>query len=67
MNDRRDIGRTLGHKEARRRRLARLSFEEKVEILERLRELEANRGVMRSNAARGRRDETAKPGEEGKG
>jgi hypothetical protein len=51
MNDPPEIRELLARKDARRRRLAQLSFEEKVEILERLRELQANRGAMRSNAA----------------
>ena len=38
----------LEQKQARRRRLAKLSFEEKIEIVERLRELHLNRDLMKN-------------------
>lgn len=41
-----DITKLLQHRQARRRRLAQLSFEEKIEIVERLRELQFNRDLM---------------------
>ena len=40
------IAALLKQKQARSRRLAKLSFEEKIEIVERLRELQINRGLM---------------------
>jgi hypothetical protein len=36
-------------KQARHRRLTKLSFEEKIEIVERLRELQTNRNLMRAH------------------
>lgn len=46
MNDHPEITELLKQRWARRRRLAQLSFEEKIEIVERLRELQINRGLM---------------------
>lgn len=46
MSERPEIAELLKRKQARKRRLARLSFEEKIEILERLRELQINRSLM---------------------
>ncbi|MDQ1593209.1 MAG: hypothetical protein QOG71_3836 [Pyrinomonadaceae bacterium] len=46
MMDDTDISELLQQRQARRRRLAQLSFEEKIEIVERLRELRLNRDVM---------------------
>ena len=46
MNDRPEITEPMKQKEARRRRLAKLSFEEKIEIIERLRTLQINRHLM---------------------
>ena len=48
MNGDFDPGELLKRRLARRRRLAQLSFEEKIEIVERLRELQFNRDVMSS-------------------
>ena len=46
MNDYLKINKLLKKKQARRQRLASLSFEEKIEIIERLRELQINRSLM---------------------
>ena len=46
MNERPEIAELLERRQARRQRLARLSFEEKIEIIERLRELQFNRSLM---------------------
>ncbi|HJR08329.1 MAG TPA: hypothetical protein VJ842_13800 [Pyrinomonadaceae bacterium] len=46
MNDQFYVDEFLRRKRARRRRLAQLSFEEKIEIIERLRELRFNRDLM---------------------
>jgi hypothetical protein len=46
MSERPEIAELLKRKQARKRRLARLSFEEKIEIIERLRELQINRSLM---------------------
>ena len=51
MIDHPEIAELLKQKQARRRRLARLSFEEKIEIVERLRELQHNRRLMRTQHA----------------
>lgn len=51
MNDNTDISELLRRRQARRQRLAQLSFEEKIEILERLRELRFNRDVMSAHHA----------------
>jgi hypothetical protein len=46
MSDHYEINELPAQKQARRRRLAKLSFEEKIEIIERLRELRFNREMM---------------------
>jgi hypothetical protein len=51
MRDDTDMGELWRQRRARRRRLAQLSFEEKIEIVERLRELRLNRDVMSAHRA----------------
>jgi hypothetical protein len=46
MNGHLEMTELLRRKQARRQRLAKLSFEEKIEIIERLRELQVNRSLM---------------------
>ncbi|HEV2799661.1 MAG TPA: hypothetical protein VGW12_04145 [Pyrinomonadaceae bacterium] len=47
-----DLDELLKRRLARRRRLAQLSFEEKIEIVERLRELRFNRDLMSARRAK---------------
>jgi hypothetical protein len=54
MNERPEIAELLKRKQARRRRLARLSFEEKIEIIERLRQLQINRSLMLERKSKGK-------------
>ena len=63
MKDRGDIAGLLEQRRARRRRLAKLSFEEKIEIVERLRDLQLNRRLMRMNEPGEQFDEWVKPEE----
>jgi hypothetical protein len=44
----------LERKQARRRRLAKLSFEEKIEIVEQMRVLQLNRDLMKNKDEAGR-------------
>lgn len=53
MSERPEIAELLKLKQARRRRLARLSFEDKIEIIERLRELQFNRSLMQKHQQKG--------------
>jgi hypothetical protein len=46
MNEPPEIAELLRRKQERKRLLAKLSFEEKIEIIERLRELQFNRSLM---------------------
>jgi hypothetical protein len=58
MNESTKIAELLEQRQARRLRLAKLSFEEKIEIIERLRELQFNRDLMKNKDEAGRmRDE----------
>jgi hypothetical protein len=58
MNESTEITELLEQRQARRRRLAQLSFEEKIEIVERLRELHLNRDLMKNKDEAGKiRDE----------
>ena len=61
VKDRPEIAGLLEQRQARRRRLARLSFEEKIEIVERLRDLRLNRSFMRTKETGGQFDEWVKP------
>ncbi len=61
MNDESQIERLFEQRRARRRRMARLSFEEKIEIIERLRELQHNRSLMPARPVGEQSDESAKP------
>ena len=63
MKDRGEIAGLLEQRQARRRRLAKLSFEEKIEIVERLRDLRLNRGFMRLKEAGGQSEENVRPEE----
>ena len=63
MKNSTEISRLLKQKEARRRRLAKLSFEEKIEIVERLRVLKNNRNLMRKRPTREGLDEYVRPEE----
>jgi hypothetical protein len=59
MNQHPELAELLKRKQARKRRLARLSFEEKIEIIERLRQLQLNRSLMQQHRLRDQ-DEGAK-------
>lgn len=61
MKERTEIAGLLEQRQARRRRLAKLSFEEKIEIVERLRDLRLNRSFMRAEETDGQSDATVKP------
>ena len=61
VKDRNEIAGLLEQRQARRRRLAKLSFEEKIEIVERLRDLRLNRGFMRTKETREQTDASVKP------
>jgi len=61
VKDRPEIAGLLEQRQARRRRLASLSFEEKIEIVERLRDLRLNRRFMRTKETGGQLDEWVKP------
>ncbi|HEX7177022.1 MAG TPA: hypothetical protein VF240_17320 [Pyrinomonadaceae bacterium] len=50
-------------RQTRRRRLAKLSFEEKIEIVERLRDLRLNRSFMRTKETGEQFDEYVRPEE----
>jgi hypothetical protein len=63
MKDRPEIAGLLEQRRARRRRLAKLSFEEKIEIVERLRDLRLNRGFMRTKETGEQTGELVKPEE----
>ena len=64
MNSHLEITALLEKKQARRWRLAKLSFEEKIEIIERLRELEINRSLMRTRQKARQKDEDGRMKEE---
>ena len=57
MNDYLKITELLKKKQARRQRLASLSFEEKIEVIELLRELQINRSLMQTQQTARRKDE----------
>jgi hypothetical protein len=61
VKDRTGIAELLEQRQARRRRLAELSFEEKIEIVERLRDLRLNRGFMRAKETGEQFDVYVKP------
>jgi len=63
MKDRSEIAGLLEQRQARRRRLAKLSFEEKIEIVERLRDLRLNRDFMRLKETGGQSEENVRPEE----
>jgi len=54
MNERPEIADLLKRRQARRRRLAGLSFEEKIEIIERMRKLQLNRSLMSRHRLKGK-------------
>ena len=63
MNDHPEITELLKQRWARRRRLAQLSFEEKIEIVERMRALQINRSLMQASQGREQFEENVKPEE----
>lgn len=61
MNEPSQIAELLEQRRTRRRKLAKLSFEEKMEIIERLRALQHNRSLMRDELTGEQFDEYVRP------